>query len=222
MVGEVAAQVLAGHVGLHRENETGLGQKRPVLGQGSHADAVLALLQGNGDGGLLDHRGEGLAQRHHEGGEGALQILVPVDRERRRSPRRHREGGQLAGDPEGDGEEGLGMDALGGGQMRQQRLAAVDRLQQQEIGDLGDALGVRLGDAMGQGLATVVDQALQLVEEARQHRRGAAIEAGRNVMGVENHALVGPHLDHAGQPEAGVAGPLVGFEGKAKAQLADP
>jgi hypothetical protein len=77
------------------------------------------------------------------------------------------------------------------------------------------------GNPAAQRLAAMVKQALKLGDVAAQHRRGRAIETGRDVVLVEHDLLVGPDLDDARGTEANVPGPLVGLEGETKPQLAD-
>jgi hypothetical protein len=95
--------------------------------------------------------------------------------------------------------------------MGEERLVAVDHLQQQEIGDLRDAGGAGRGDARGQGFAPVMQKAAQLRDEAGERRLDGAIEAGRNVLVVEDHGAVGAHLDDAREAQRDEASALAGF-----------
>jgi hypothetical protein len=112
------------------------------------------------------------------------------------------------------------MHAAGAGQVDDQRLDAVQQLQQQEIDDLGGAGGARLRQARGQQVAALVQQADQLVGEGGQARRGAEVQAWRAVVGVEHQAVVGAPLDRRGHAQRGVGVRHLGLlEREAQAQL---
>ena len=79
------------------------------------------------------------------------------------------------------------------------RLRAVDRLQQQEVGDLGDAAAARLRQPRRQRLAALVQQAAQLAHVAVEDLVALRVQHRRDVLGVEHQLVVGAPLDDAGQ-----------------------
>ena len=96
--------------------------------------------------------------------------------------------------------------------MGQQFLPAVDRLQQQKIGNLGDAPRAGLGEARRERLAALVQHAGELGDQAGKRHRGGADQCRRDPLVVEPGAPVGGDLDDAGEADAVVARALVGFE----------
>ena len=59
--------------------------------------------------------------------------------------------------------------------MGDQRLIAVDRLQKQEIGDLGSAAAARFRNPARQTFAALVEQTLELVYEAAEFAGGVKV-----------------------------------------------
>ena len=88
--------------------------------------------------------------------------------------------------------------------MREQRLVAVDRLQHQEVGELGRRAPAGRRDASGERFATLMEQPEQLGGEGRQPTRRPHMQHGRNEVVVEHDLLVGPAFDHVRERHAGV------------------
>ena len=88
--------------------------------------------------------------------------------------------------------------------MCQQRLVAVDRLQHQEVGDLGRGAAAGRRHAAAERFATLMQQPDQLRHERRQPGRGARVQHGRDEAIVEDHLLVRPALDDVRQRHAAV------------------
>src|SRR3546814_7370931 len=72
------------------------------------------------------------------------------------------------------------MDILRAHQMGEQGLGAVAGLQQKEVGDFGRAARAARADAPGEGFGAMVDEAVQLGDEAGQHRRDPAVQGRRS------------------------------------------
>ena len=89
-------------------------------------------------------------------------------------------------------------------EMREERLEAIDRFEPQEFGDLRDAARARLRQARRQRVAALVQEPVDVAQQARQGGRGAGIQHRGDVALVEDDAVVGAALDHAGDAETGV------------------
>ena len=113
------------------------------------------------------------------------------------------------------------MDAAVARPVRQQLLRAVDRLQQQEVRDVGDAARARRGEPRRQRLAALVQHAGELGEQAGQRRRRRTGKRRRDPLIVQHHPAVGADLDDAGEADAVIAGAVFGLEHVAQAQPAD-
>ena len=72
-----------------------------------------------------------------------------------------------------------------------QRLGAVDQLQQHEVGDLRGPPGTRGHHAAGQGFATLVQQAQQFAAKGRQRFARGHVQHGRDVSVIEHQRTVG-------------------------------
>jgi hypothetical protein len=103
------------------------------------------------------------------------------------------------------------------GPVRQQRLPAVDRLQQQEVGDVRHASRTRLTQPRGQSLGPLTEHADQFGSEVAQQRAGGGTQARRYIALVQQHPAVCLDFDDPCQADAGVAGHLAAFE-----QVAQP
>ena len=196
------------------------GALQLLVGDDRDADAVLAVLQLDRDRGLLHHHRQRLAQVVHHGAEAALQIVVQVLRERRR-PALLAEGGEVAGQAQAGGVESFRVQHRALLQLHEHRLRAVHRLQQQEVGDLGDAAAAGLRQARRQRLAALVQQAAELAHVAVEDRMALRVHHRRDVLGVEHQLVVGPPLDHPGHADGGIAFAGVALEHQAQVQPAD-
>ncbi len=105
--------------------------------------------------------------------------------------------------------------------MRHQRLVAVAELQHQIVGDLAGAAGGGFRDAATQRLGAVVQQPLQLSDEAGERRGRAGEQQRRDVVIVQHQAFVGAHLGDAGEADRGVALAALVLGRIAQPQLAD-
>ena len=107
------------------------------------------------------------------------------------------------------------------GPVRQHVLPAVDRLQQQEVGDLRDTRLARRGHPRGQRLAALVQHPRQLGDQAGQRRGGGTHQRRRDPSLIQDDAAIGGDLGHPRQADAQIAGALVGLQQVAQAQPAD-
>ena len=103
----------------------------------------------------------------------------------------------------------------------QQLLRAIDRLQQQKVRDVRHAARARRGKPRRQRLAALVQHAGELREQAGQRRRRGTYQGRCNPLVVQSHPTVRTDLDHAGKPDAVIAGAVVGLEHVAQAQSSD-
>jgi hypothetical protein len=106
-------------------------------------------------------------------------------------------------------------------QLHERRLRAVHRLQQQEVGDLGDAAAAGLRQARRERFAALMQQAADLAHVAVEDLVALRVHHRRDVLGVEHQLVVGPALDDAGHADGGIALAGVALEHQAQVQPAD-
>ena len=92
----------------------------------------------------------------------------------------------VSAQPIGEKERIVSLDVLRGFEMREQGFISIDHLQQHEVGDLGNSLGARIGHPSSERLAAVMEQALDLGEEAGEVLRSGAVERRRDEGLVEH------------------------------------
>ena len=105
--------------------------------------------------------------------------------------------------------------------MREQRLVAVDRLQHQEVGELGGAAAAGRRDATGERLAALVQQPEQLARERRQPAGGAHVQHRRDEALVEHDLPVRTALDDVRERDDGIRVRNILREQQPRAQRAD-
>ena len=177
----------------------------------SDRSATIATLMPNFFGSIgieialcVEHLAQRLAQRRDHRLERLPQVIVPIGWELRRPLRRRRERRQLARRRHADLKQALRMQLARLGVVREQRLVAIDRLQHQEVGELGGGAPAGRRDAPAERFAALMEQPEQLGGERRQPVRRPRVQHGRNETVVEHHLLVGAALDHVRQRHAGV------------------
>src|SRR5262245_33869865 len=106
-------------------------------------------------------------------------------------------------------------------EVREQRLEAVHRLEEQEIGDLGDAATPRLTQGRRHRFAALVQQAVQLARVAREGRVLSDRQAGWDVTLVEHHLVVAAALDDPCDADGGVRIGRFGGEHQAQPEPTD-
>ena len=113
------------------------------------------------------------------------------------------------------------MQQRGLAELPEHGFVPVDRLQQQEVGDFGDAAAARLRQACSERLATLMQEALQFTDVAGQEFVAATGEAWRDEGIVQQQLLVGATLAHPEYAERrpGVGGVALAHE--FQAQVAD-
>jgi hypothetical protein len=188
-------------VRVDREHEGGVALQLHV-GDHRHSHAVLAVVQVDADGRLLQHHRQAAAQVVHDRAEAHRQVVVDVGAEARHAARVAK-ARQLSGQPERLLEELPRMQHCALRQVREHRLVAVDGLQQHEVGDLGHAAGAALRHAAGQRLAALAQQAQQLVEPGADHRMARHVEQRRQHRAIEQHLVVDAALEHARDAQRG-------------------
>jgi hypothetical protein len=82
-------------------------------------------------------------------------------------------------------------------QVNKERLRTIDRLEQQEVGNLGHPTAPWLRQTCRQRLAALVQQAAQLAHVAVEDRVALRVQHRRHVVGVEHDLVVGLALDDA-------------------------
>src|SRR5579864_4334375 len=214
--GEIASQAFGLDIGLDRQHKGGGCEKGPILDR-RDMHAVAPLLQRYRYRRLLEHGAERLADAAHHRTERGGKVVMLVVREGRRPFVRRGEGRELPSELQRDGIKRLGMDMTRDSQMGKERLIAIDRLKQDEIGDFGDAACAGIGDTATQGLAAMMEQPLYFSDESGEILGRRAIESRRNETFVEDHLLVGTNFGDTTQAQANQAGAVGAFEHQAQA-----
>src|SRR4029077_18244479 len=92
--------------------------------------------------------------------EARTQGVVTIGGELWRAPRCGRERGQLTGDLQRQPIKVLRVQCRARGQMRDDRLVAIDDLEHEEVGNLGSSTTPRSDSASGKRLGPLVQQSL--------------------------------------------------------------
>ncbi|EAU46644.1 hypothetical protein R2601_16025 [Salipiger bermudensis HTCC2601] len=217
---EMTAHALGWHRGLGGKHEIGRAEQ-PLVRDHRHRDAVLAWLDGDRHGVLLEHRAEILAQGAEHRLEHVGQVVMGVGRKLRRALFRRHQCRQLSGKRGEALEDRLRVGVAQGHQVADLRQGAVHAHQQQEIRDLGHALGrAGLVQTPRQRLGAVAQKALELTQEIVQRAGGAGIQRRGDEGPVEHHLAVGAHLDDARHRDHQLVRQVVEIERQSHAQLA--
>ena len=212
---EAHPQLLGRHLRIHGEDEA-RGARQIGVGEDRHAHAVAAVDQIELHRVALEHRREHAAQLGDDRKECGVQIVVPVEREFVRKPRFARESGQIAGQLQAGEIKLLRMAVRGLSVLAKDRLGAVEGLQHQEIGHLGNAVA-QLAHAPGQGTGALLGQAMQ--QRGMRRQLLGRVDAGlrRDVIAVDDDLVVATALDDAGNAEQCIA--RTGILGPQQAQV---
>ncbi|MNZ62737.1 hypothetical protein D3C78_808660 [compost metagenome] len=208
LLAKAATQRLAGHIGTHHQDETGAVEQAAV-GKHANVDAIGLFDDGNGHRLAVDQRRQGLAQGGHHWREGRRQVVVLIHREAVRATAIAGEGGELASQGHQLAVQPLGVQRAQLVEVFDQRLGAVDQLQQHEVGNLRRPAIGRGDHSARQRFATLVQQAQQLAAKAGQLLAGRHVEYRRDVAVIHHQRAVGALFADAQHAEGGVVAQAV-------------
>jgi len=101
--------------------------------------------------------------------------------------------------------------------VREQRLPAIQRLQQHELRDIGDAAAAGLRQPRRVAFAALLHHAQQFGDEVHQRRRGGEPQHGGHEAFVHHDAPIRLHLGDPRERQAGEAGAFLSLQQKAQA-----
>ncbi|MNH03815.1 hypothetical protein D3C79_630880 [compost metagenome] len=203
LLGKAPAQGLARHVGAHHEDEAGVIEQAAVSQHG-HVNAVGLLDDRDGRGLAVDQHRQGFAQRLHDRGEARCQVIMLVHRELARATVAGTEGGELTGQADQLAVKPLRVQRAQLAQVFDQRLGAVDQLQEHEVGDFRSAAGTRGYHPPGQRFAALMQQAQQFAAKCRQALARRYIQHWRDIAVIQDQGAVGALFLDTYQAQRGI------------------
>ena len=166
----------------HRQNEQGSSLQLEV-GDRRNPDAELAILHLDRDGSLLQDHRKRLPQIGHHAPEASGQFVMTVLGIADRTAL-FAKGRQLACQAQALFIQALRMQQGQALQVSEQRLLAVDRLQQQEVSNFTDTRAARLNQAGSQSLTALKDHAVDFTQITVQHPMCRRMQQGRHIARV--------------------------------------